>query len=77
MMGDMKEEAMLKCTGTNVSEVAVPGSAEKAGMFTATLTPLDGGPAVRISGSVGTVVATMSYGKLYDIVEATAPAQAE
>lgn len=68
---------MLKCTGTNVSEVAVPGSADKVGMFTATLTPVDGGPAVRISGATGTIVASMSYGKLYDIVEAAAPAQAE
>jgi hypothetical protein len=68
---------MLKCTGTNVSEVAVPGSAEKVGMFTATLTPVDGGSAIRVVGSGTTVVATMAYGKLYEIVEATAPAQSE
>lgn len=68
---------MLKCTGTNVSEVAVPGSKDKVGMFTATLTPLDGGPAVRVSGTAGTIVASMAYGKLYDIVDAAAPAQSE
>jgi len=68
---------MLKCTGINVNEVAVPGSTVKAPMYTATLNPTDGGPAIRISGGAGTIVASMIYGKLYDIVEAAPPAQPE
>lgn len=68
---------MLKCTGINVTEAAVPGSATKVGVYTAVLTPADGGPAVRVSGGVGTAAATMAYGKFYDIVEATAPATAQ
>lgn len=68
---------MLKCTGINVTEVSVPGSGNKVGMFTATLAPVDGGPVVRVNGTAGTIVASMGYGKFYDIVEATAPAESE
>ncbi|AOH85719.1 hypothetical protein AWL63_19005 [Sphingomonas panacis] len=68
---------MLKCTGISVNEVAVPGSADKVGMYTATLTPVAGGPAVRVSGTAATAAGSMSYGKLYEIVEAAAPAQAK
>lgn len=61
---------MLKCTGRNVSEVTVPGQAEKVPMHTATLAdPADPSKTLRIVGGAGTIVATMEYGKIYDIAE--------